>query len=127
MASTASKTLAVQAEVDEECRQRRHEHCKRRKHGKHGRHGKLGKHDKDAHGHLDSKAEAEAARHRKHHKHHAHHHQHRHSKGPLTDQKLQVGTLLYLAREGEGGREREAGVCAGVGGWWGGFTFDASG
>ena len=48
MASTTSKMVFVQAELDEELSQQRREHWWHRKHGRHGRHGEPGKHDGDA-------------------------------------------------------------------------------
>lgn len=100
MASTASKMVFVQSQLDEERRQQRREH---RKHGKHGKRG-------GDRAHSESVSEGEVTHLRQHDQHghhgpHGHHGHHGHChpatpKGPFTNQKLGVETLLYLATLG---------------------------
>lgn len=115
MASTASKMVFVQSELDEERRQQRREHGKHGKRGKHGKHGKHGRHAQDRSHSPSSSSDSEesdgkATHHHRHDKHghrghHGHHHHHHRChtptiKGPFTDKKLEVATLLYLATLG---------------------------
>ncbi|KAF8553474.1 Metallo-dependent hydrolase [Imleria badia] len=109
MASTASKMVAVQTELDEERRQRRlaHKHCRRGKHGHgrhaHGRHGKEGRFDVAFDGEEEEEEEEEEPvpppgpepDH-----HHHHHAPPAHCHAPFANKKLETATLLYLATLG---------------------------